>query len=197
MYPRSWLRRVTFRNSPRNTHVTLVGPKLRNRTLPRGGFMEKRDLGFFERTEFTLFRVTLLILFVLGLLRIVTPEITASLLLGGEHKANTVRIPDAPVRSCRVSITDVDGIDHTAHVDASSLFEAVALGLQQIRHSAWAGEIPEGLTIVTVCTEEPAVEHRVQIGAFKKWLSQPGTTPADKMARQKIRGILNHSQSAR
>jgi hypothetical protein len=84
----------------------------------------------------------------------------------------------------------MDGIEHTAHVTASTLYEAVALGLRQIGRPAWAGQIPEGLNAVTVCAEEPTVEYRVQIGAFKKWLAQPGTTPAEKTARQKIREIL-------
>ncbi len=35
-------------------------------------------------------------------------------------------------------------------------------------------------------------ERRVQIGAFKRWLAQPGATPAEKTARQRIREILVH-----
>ena len=33
------------------------------------------------------------------------------------------------VRSCRVSIRDTKGIEHTVEVTAESLYEAVALGL--------------------------------------------------------------------
>ena len=36
-------------------------------------------------------------------------------------------------RSCRVTITDMEGVAHTVEVTASSLYEAVALGLTAIR----------------------------------------------------------------
>jgi len=38
-----------------------------------------------------------------------------------------------PVRSCRVSILDMDGIKHSVQVTAETLYEAVALGLVAIR----------------------------------------------------------------
>jgi len=34
------------------------------------------------------------------------------------------------VRSCRVTIRDTEGIEHSAEVTAESLYEAVALGLR-------------------------------------------------------------------
>ena len=33
------------------------------------------------------------------------------------------------VRSCRVTVTDLEGISHSVDVTASTLYEAVALGL--------------------------------------------------------------------
>jgi len=36
-------------------------------------------------------------------------------------------------RSCRVTITDMEGVAHTVEVTAASLFEAVALGLVALR----------------------------------------------------------------
>ena len=33
------------------------------------------------------------------------------------------------VKSCRVTVTDLEGISHTAQVTATTLYEAVALGL--------------------------------------------------------------------
>jgi hypothetical protein len=63
---------------------------------------------------------------------------------------------------------DIDRIDHIAEVTASSLFEAVALGLQVIRKNGWAGEIPGGITTANVCAMEPTVQHKVQIQKLKK-----------------------------
>jgi hypothetical protein len=89
-----------------------------------------------------------------------------------------------------VSVTDLEGVEHTARVTADTLYEAVARGLKAIKSSAWAGEIPEGITTITVCAAQPEVEHHVKIAAFKNWINRGGGTPADKMARLRIREIL-------
>jgi len=47
------------------------------------------------------------------------------------------------VRSCRVTIQDLDGTSHTAEVTASSLFEAVAQGLSALRKNEWVEGIEE------------------------------------------------------
>lgn len=47
--------------------------------------------------------------------------------LGETKKSSTLLV--MAVRSCRVTITDLDGVSHTAEVTASTLLEAVALGL--------------------------------------------------------------------
>jgi hypothetical protein len=46
------------------------------------------------------------------------------------------------VRSCRVTISDVEGVAHTVDVTASTLHEAVALGLSRIRETEWANGSP-------------------------------------------------------
>jgi len=107
-----------------------------------------------------------------------------------EQKANIATISDVPNRSCKVSVTDLDGVEHTAHVTADTLYEAVARGLKAIQSSVWAGQIPEGITTVTVCAAQPEVEHHVKVAAFKSWVNKPGGTPADKIARLRIREIL-------
>ena len=44
------------------------------------------------------------------------------------------------VRSCRVTINDLEGVAHTVHVTAETLYEAVALGLAAIRKDSWTEE---------------------------------------------------------
>ncbi|HEU5406393.1 MAG TPA: hypothetical protein VFU48_01400 [Nitrospira sp.] len=50
-----------------------------------------------------------------------------------------------PVRSCRVAILDLDGVEDTVQVSAATLYEAVALGLASLQGEEWVGAIPEGL----------------------------------------------------
>ena len=87
-------------------------------------------------------------------------------------------------------MTDIDGIEHTACVSADTLFEAVARGLREIRDSVWAGEIPEGITTVTVFPAPPQLEHRVKVAEFKSWLNRTGGSPAETVHRQKVKAIL-------
>jgi hypothetical protein len=49
-------------------------------------------------------------------------------------------LPLMSVRSCRVTIRDLEGIEHSAEVTAESLYEAVALGLRAIRQCSWVEE---------------------------------------------------------
>jgi hypothetical protein len=94
------------------------------------------------------------------------------------------------LKSCRVVVSDMDGNEHTVEVSASTLYEAVALGLSSIRSSDWTGEIPEGLNAVRVLVRDVPVEHKVQIGHFKNWLSREGGAPNEIMARRRVQDIL-------
>ena len=58
-----------------------------------------------------------------------------------------------PVRSCRVTIRDTEGIEHTAEVTAESLYEAVALGLRAIRQCSWVEDIGQNFTIRVLARE--------------------------------------------
>jgi hypothetical protein len=46
-----------------------------------------------------------------------------------------------PVRSCRVTIQDMDGVSHTVEITAPTLYEAVAQGLAAIRGNEWVAGI--------------------------------------------------------
>ena len=95
------------------------------------------------------------------------------------------------INNCRVTITDMDGIEHTTEVTAATLYEAVAVGIKTIKGSEWTGQVAEGFNTVKVVSQSPKVEHAVQIGTFQKWLAQPGRTPKDIIARQMVQAILD------
>ena len=98
-------------------------------------------------------------------------------------------------RSCRVSIRDAEGIEHTAEVTAESLYEAVALGLRAIRQCSWVEDISQNFTIRVLARDTP-VEHTVELRAFHKWLEQRGRSPREITARARVREILGAQPGA-
>ena len=67
------------------------------------------------------------------------------------------------VRSCSVTIQDLDGTSHTAEVTASSLFEAFAQGLSTLPKNEWVEGIEERFGFVKVSVAEVRVGHQVKI----------------------------------
>jgi hypothetical protein len=94
------------------------------------------------------------------------------------------------VRSCRVTISDMDGVSHTVEVTAATLYEAVALGLKHLRGNEWVAGIGRPLDTVTVSVKSVPTEHTVRFAEFTKWLEQRGTTPAEMTRKRKVREIL-------
>jgi hypothetical protein len=109
----------------------------------------------------------------------------------GEHKANLiVWLLIMPVRSCKVTIEDMDGVRHTVDVTAASLYEAVALGMAAIRTDEWVSGIAQGLNPVTVQVTNVPVKHEVKLMDFTKWLDRVGGSPREMTDRKRIRTIL-------
>lgn len=69
-----------------------------------------------------------------------------------------------PVRSCSVTITDMDGVAHTVEVTAATLSEAVALGLAAIRKHEWVAGFVQELNAVRVRVSEIPVDQEVRLG---------------------------------
>jgi hypothetical protein len=84
----------------------------------------------------------------------------------------------------------MEGVAHTVEVTAATLYEAVALGLKQIRGNDWVEGIAGSLNPVTVCVKNVQVEHTILIGEFTKWLERKGGTPAEMTRRRRIKEIL-------
>ena len=106
------------------------------------------------------------------------------------NKRRTCYFLIMPVRSCRVTIQDMDGVSHTAEVTAATLYEAVALGLAAIRGNEWVAGIAQGLNVVNVSVESVRVEHEVKLMDFTKWLDRTGGSPREVSDRHKIRSFL-------
>jgi hypothetical protein len=64
---------------------------------------------------------------------------------------------------------------------------AQALGI--LRGDIRVEKIGEGLTELKVWVKQPAVEHRVRIKDFRRWLESPGKTPAECMRKRKLMAL--------
>jgi hypothetical protein len=94
-----------------------------------------------------------------------------------ENIERTCYAPPLSVRSCRVSIRDLEDIEHSAEVTAESLYEAVA-GLRAIPQCSWVEDVGQNFTIRVLARDTP-VEHTMEFRAFQKWLEQRGRSPRD------------------
>jgi hypothetical protein len=75
-------------------------------------------------------------------------------------------------------------------VTAESLYKAVAQALGIMRENQWVEEIGEGLTELKVRVKQPAVEHRVRMKDFRRWLESQGKTPAECMRKRKLLALV-------
>ena len=94
------------------------------------------------------------------------------------------------VKSCRVTIQDLDGVTHSVEVTAATLYEAVAQGVAAIRGHEWVPGIAQGMNVVRVSVSNVRVEHEVRLVDFTRWLEKPGGSPREISDRKKIREIL-------
>ncbi len=101
-------------------------------------------------------------------------------------------MPLMSVARCRVSFTDSDGIDHSAHVQAESVYEAVALAVAEFREDPLVSS-PGSMTEFVITLERPALEHRIRLNQVEKWAN--GSTregPAGMTKRQRVRQLLSN-----
>ena len=76
------------------------------------------------------------------------------------------------VKSCRVTVTELEGVSHTVQLTASTLYEAIALGLAAVRGDEWVAGIPQGVATVRVSVTSLPVEHAVKVRDFTSWLER-------------------------
>ena len=89
-----------------------------------------------------------------------------------------------------MSYCDLNGVEHASEVTADSLYEAVAQGLRVFRESDWIDEVGGGNTSISVVVRQPAVEHKVRVRDFERWLESQGRTPAEVSLKGRLRELL-------
>lgn len=106
-------------------------------------------------------------------------------------------MPGVPLRTCKVSVADMEGIEHTVEVTAETLYGAVAAALSALREDGWVGKIGHGLTTISVAVQPAVIEHKVRVQDFLAWLARKGGSPAEVAQRNKISKIIASVHSSR
>ena len=95
-----------------------------------------------------------------------------------------------PSRSCRVSFTDSEGLEHAVEVAAASVFEAAVLALAEFRRCGFADATFVPATRLIVRVRQAETEHTVSVGKLQSWLDGGARSPNEQVAKSRLRDIL-------
>jgi hypothetical protein len=95
-----------------------------------------------------------------------------------------------PYRSCIVSFTDSEGIEHSVRVSAASLYEAAVSALAEFRRHGFADTTFGPATKLTVKIQEPEMSHTVSVSRLKSWLDGAGKSPGEHAMKSRLRGLV-------
>ena len=93
-------------------------------------------------------------------------------------------------RNCVVKFVDSFGVEHSAKVEAESLFEAAVRGLWRLDSSFWTEEDMFSRMDVTVEVHEEPTTHTVRIEKLKHWLKSHGRHPREEARKEELRKLL-------
>lgn len=89
------------------------------------------------------------------------------------------------LRTCIVSVCDVEKVTHTVEVQAATLFEAAAAALDAFRHQGWAATALTPNAVLRVEVRAPAVVHEVPLKAVERWRNSPSISPKESLTKRK------------
>lgn len=95
-----------------------------------------------------------------------------------------------PPKTCRVSFTDPNGVDHSVEVLADSLYEAAGLGLALLKKDGWVKQEPSPLTRLLVEVREPATQHSLTVQQLRRWADSSATSPVDRLKKSRLKEML-------
>jgi hypothetical protein len=88
-----------------------------------------------------------------------------------------------PLRACRISVRDAEGLTHSVEVQAETLFEAAAAAMAVFREQGWAAEALTPRATLRVEVLPPTVVHEVPVAAVERWLRSPSQSPREALAK--------------
>lgn len=93
------------------------------------------------------------------------------------------------IRVCTVSFRSQTGITHSVDVEATTVYEAAAMGLARLQQAGWV----EGLgpaTRLEIQVREPATHHVISVQQLQRWMNGVTTSPADVLRKAKLKELL-------
>lgn len=100
-------------------------------------------------------------------------------------------------RKCIVKFRDRDGVEHSTHVTAASLYEAALVALGQFRRDDWSREAAFEMGTLQVEVWEPPTVHKISIATVERWLQRAGGSPREVALRHRIRERLQTGKEPR
>lgn len=94
------------------------------------------------------------------------------------------------VRSCLVSFTDLEGIEHSVRIPAESLYETAIEAMAAFRRGAFAEMAFGPATRLTVRVTAPEEEHMVTVGKVLSWLEGGARSPSEQVKKNRLRERL-------
>ena len=89
--------------------------------------------------------------------------------------------------TCTVSFTDHEGILHSVHVQAESMYEAVALAVKAFReHDCEPGSASQLEVEVT----SPSVTHKVSMAQVRQWLNGATKGHNEKLLKERLKALI-------
>ena len=95
-----------------------------------------------------------------------------------------------PIRSCLVSFTDTEGIEHCVQIPAESLYEAAVEAMAAFKRGAFT-EMPFGPTTrLRIRVKAPEEEHTITVGKVLSWLEGGAKSPSEGVKKSRLRERL-------
>jgi hypothetical protein len=91
------------------------------------------------------------------------------------------------MRTCRVTVRDLDGTVHRVEVQGSTLFEAAAAAVAAFRQYAWAAGALTPAAVLRVEVHLPPVVHDVPLRAVERWAQSPSASPREGISKRALR----------
>ena len=100
-------------------------------------------------------------------------------------------------KQCRVTVADMNGIEHTVTVEGDSVYLAAARGLAELRRHGWVGEIASGINVIQVAIHENReVSHSVSYRKLVEWSTRTAGGPVEVIRRREVRSALGLDSGA-